>query len=688
MNSFFTRTLFFTLALVLVVLSYGQTVEINGTGYGSISAAITAATNGDVIDITGIHTETISISDKSITLRGTDPATDIIQAAETAGTASGRVITIADPLETINVTIENLGIRYGKATENGGGISVDKILGKLTLNNLIIEQNSTDKNGGGFSAAGSDVDIIECSIINNTSSLDGGGIILAPNNGVATDSDVKFFRSLVDGNIGRNGGGIYINGNKGFGDNNQISVYLENTTISNNTSSSGTSGNGGGAIWSKSVLWLGDNTSGNVTLQLVHSTLYKNVHSSALKNGIQFTGVDGSLNNFSIYNSIVVSADDIAEKALNFANTNTTAAINNIFGGLENVPTLVNDEANNNSTGKTATFIGIASTLSDEGGNVQVFPLVKGASAIDYCTVSTGITLPTTDAVGTNRDGSPDAGATEYVPNNPPVVESTLGDLVFDVGFTSHEVDITGLFSDPDGDPLTIDVDVENTNVVSANLSANTLTITEVGTGTTLITVIAYDEEDTVSESFSVTVGTNNAPTVVNAISDKEFQEGFSSSTIDLSSTFSDADGDTITLVVEVADETVLTASLDSTSLTLTEVALGSTTVTVTASDGNGGSVSETFNVVINPIPLALNSKQLDLKVYPNPTISEINISVDATMRLEAVSVLDLNGRKWVLPMQFSRNQTQVDVSSLRTGKYFLVMQIDGNVTVRPFIKK
>ena len=77
-----------------------------GNPYATITDAVFAANDGDVILITGVHTETISFG-KSITLRGTDPTTDIIQAAATAsndGTGS-RVINISRAEDTDVLTV-------------------------------------------------------------------------------------------------------------------------------------------------------------------------------------------------------------------------------------------------------------------------------------------------------------------------------------------------------------------------------------------------------------------------------------------------------------------------------------------------------------------------------------------------------------------------------------------------------
>jgi len=406
-----------TLILFTLISCYAinaQTVSIVGTSYSTITEAITAASDGDIISITGIHTESLTIQ-KSITLRGTDPTTDIIQAAGTAssdGTGT-RVISVSRlATEDLNVTIENLGIRHGNGSGNGGGINADKVTGLLTLHNLIIENNHAATNGGGLSFAGTNATILECTIQTNTSTLDGGGIIAAPNNGVTINNVVTIQQSLIDSNTGRNGGGIYINGNNGFGDDHKIDINIENSTISNNIANSGTDASGGGAIWSKVAVWVG-NATGNINLSFMHATLYNNSHTSAGKNGYQSTG--SSNTNFSAYNSIIVTADDITQKAVNFAKTSTSNVVNCILGGLNSAPSaIIDDVTKNNQKGKTAVQAGIAGSLTDEGGKTQVLAIADASNAVDFCTATiTGVSLPNIDQRGATRTGTPDAGAFE-----------------------------------------------------------------------------------------------------------------------------------------------------------------------------------------------------------------------------------------------------------------------------------
>lgn len=415
----------FTLLLFFLVqgLVFSQTVNIAGNPYGgnpyaTISDAITASNDGDVIIISGVHTESITIA-KSITLKGANPLTDIIQAAASASTtgAGARVITIAGvaAIDKI-ITIENLTIRNGNFNANGGGINVDKVTNKVTLKNLIIENNFTTTNGGGLGISGSNVDVIECSIRNNSSTLDGGGIIAAPNNGSAISNIVNIKQSLIDTNTGRNGGGIYINGNNTFGNTYTIDVNLENSTISNNSTTSASGGNGGGAIFTASANLIGSSPLiSNVTLKLIHTTVNNNTHASLVKSGLQFAGTNKT--NFSAFNSIVVNTDDVARKALNFANTNTTDVINCILGGLENATSflgIIDDVAKNNLKGQTATQAGISGGLIDNGGKTQVLTMDKDIAFKNYCTATLPISISNIDQRGFLRDATPDAGAFEY----------------------------------------------------------------------------------------------------------------------------------------------------------------------------------------------------------------------------------------------------------------------------------
>lgn len=437
-----------TITFLLVALFTGftsflsaQTVNIDGNPYGgnpygTIQLAVNAAADGDVILITGVHTvaSQVNLGAKGITLRGTDPTMDIIQANAAPLTATYRVLTMST--SPLNVTIENLGIRNGNVNATGGtnggaGINIDKMTGLVTLKNLIIQDNKTLANGGGINAAGSNVDIIGCTIKGNTSGQDGGAIIASSNNGSLANSVVNIKQSLINGNTGRNGGAIFINGNTTFGNSYKIDVNVENSTISNNTSNIGTGFSGatfgGGGIYVNPVTLVGSSpVIGNTALKLIHATVYGNICTNyPSRAGIHFGGVSTAVcpTSVSAYNSIIVSKDDLNEKAITLINYMTLTDMKNcIIGGLNGTVSeagyiaalaVIDDGAKNNQKAKTATDAGLSGMLTDEGGNTQVLALGSGTLAVDFCTVAPGVTVPTVDQRGAAKSGTYDAGAYE-----------------------------------------------------------------------------------------------------------------------------------------------------------------------------------------------------------------------------------------------------------------------------------
>ncbi|MDA3867064.1 MAG: S8 family serine peptidase, partial [Salinivirgaceae bacterium] len=162
--------------------------------------------------------------------------------------------------------------------------------------------------------------------------------------------------------------------------------------------------------------------------------------------------------------------------------------------------------------------------------------------------------------------------------NSAPVVENPISDMTETEGFVSTTIDIASVFTDADDDELAFSTSSDATNVATASLDGTTLTITEAGTGTANITVTANDGNGgSVSDvfEFNVNAAANNAPVVENPISDMTETEGFVSTTIDIASVFADADADELTFSTSSDANSVATASLVGTTLTITEAGTG-----------------------------------------------------------------------------------------------------------------
>jgi hypothetical protein len=76
----------------------------------------------------------------------------------------------------------------------------------------------------------------------------------------------------------------------------------------------------------------------------------------------------------------------------------------------------------------------------------------------------------------------------------------------------------------------------------------------------------------------------------------------------------------------------------------------------------------------------------VDIKVYPNPTKDYIN--VECTMNnVQSVEVIDVYG-KVVNTLNVTDNQTQINVTGLAAGMYFVRVTTDRGVVTKPFVKR
>ncbi len=109
-----------------------------------------------------------------------------------------------------------------------------------------------------------------------------------------------------------------------------------------------------------------------------------------------------------------------------------------------------------------------------------------------------------------------------------------------------------------------------------------------------------------VSDDFALVVNnTNDAPIIANAADDQTTDKDAAFSFTLPAGTFTDIDGDTLSLSATLADGSALPSWLnfDAATQTFSGIPLnenvGDIDVIVTANDGNGGSVSDTFALTV-----------------------------------------------------------------------------------------
>ncbi len=157
-----------------------------------------------------------------------------------------------------------------------------------------------------------------------------------------------------------------------------------------------------------------------------------------------------------------------------------------------------------------------------------------------------------------------------------------------------------------------------NPTVVMDTSFVDTLTV-----GTYTVTYTATDASGNTSSIERTVEVTNNAPVVDNTIGGVTLEFGGQlSTTVDLTTVFSDADGHALTFSVTNSDAAFASSSITGSVLTLDAVDLGSSDITVTATDVCGASVHDLFTITVDVVEdlalsvvFASNSAQLKKEV-------------------------------------------------------------------------
>ena len=185
------------------------------------------------------------------------------------------------------------------------------------------------------------------------------------------------------------------------------------------------------------------------------------------------------------------------------------------------------------------------------------------------------------------------------------------------------------------------------------------------------------------SGGLQITVGTaptNTAPTVANTIPNQTATAGTAFSYAFLANTFADTDpGDTLTYTATQSDDTALpswlsfAAATRTFSGTPTAADVGTVSVKVTASDGHGGSVSDTFDIVVSAAANTLATGA--------PTITG-TAQVGQTLTAATTAITDADGLtsvsytyQWI---RVATDNTETNISSATASTYTLVAADQG----------
>ena len=407
----------------------------SGTSWTTVRAAISAASSGDIVEVAaGTFTERNIILNtvKSLTIKGAGMNQTIIQAdASTSITqANDCGVFKLDGAYTsgITITIQDMTIQNGYNSFSGGGIrfvnsGTQANAPTINLTNLKIASNRSPYGGGVYIQGAAAVTVDGCYITGNTmtnSSNNGGGIAVAPGAGFEANLTIK--RSTISGNISTgNGGGVaIICGTNGANAAAVNSLWIENSTIYNNSCS--TSAKYAAGIYFKTCLSSsGTNVAHTNNLTVNHTTIANNsTNAGTGGDGICFENSAGFATTFVMNNSIVIgnsgSTSNASQIGVNHSSISgngkiTNAGITNSIFGIIASGTWATTTTHNNLTA-TLGDLAFAGTLSSDATPVLKFS--ESSIARNY--VASNLLSPalTTDQIGNERVGYTDAGAYEF----------------------------------------------------------------------------------------------------------------------------------------------------------------------------------------------------------------------------------------------------------------------------------
>jgi Na+/melibiose symporter-like transporter len=168
-----------------------------------------------------------------------------------------------------------------------------------------------------------------------------------------------------------------------------------------------------------------------------------------------------------------------------------------------------------------------------------------------------------TDVIITAKDRLKNTGNNQFslsvnVPGNTAPVVKSKTEIVLDKGFGKKQINLADIFSDENGDSLDYTVKNSDTGVLSANVEAGQLILSERKPGYTQVTVSANDKKGGLCSlviPVIVRSGENMGPVLVNSLPSKTVSSESGLISIDLSQYFSDPDNDNLSYGVSVVNQ-------------------------------------------------------------------------------------------------------------------------------------
>jgi len=283
---------------------------------------------------------------------------------------------------------------------------------------------------------------------------------------------------------------------------------------------------------------------------------------------------------------------------------------------------------------------------SEANGTLTLKPLLEGTTIVTIvATADSESTAPVTFRVTVESGNKP------VPPKVAPTVTENLPDIRLGTDHMSEDFDLSDHFSHPNSE-ITYSAQSDDKSIATASVEGDMLTVALADTGTTRVVVTAMADGLPQTDGFQVEVVNYSVrmPYSMGEIEDMTLTDGedpADTDTRDVENNFRDPDGQDLEYRAEPEDETVATAAVAGSVVTVTAVGEGSTTIVVWAVDEDG-----------------LDSYRLDFMVTVEPAAPEEETEPDEEEDLEDDPVI-IQGKDKTTPYEVGEDERIVPRNEL-----------------------
>ncbi|MED5017112.1 S-layer homology domain-containing protein [Paenibacillus chibensis] len=351
------------------------------------------------------------------------------------------------------------------------------------------------------------------------------------------------------------------------------------------------------------------------------------------------------------------------------------------------------------TVGHADSILDLSSVFSDPDGDSLSISAVTSDPAIATVTVNGNQAVVHAVSSGTANiqlkavDGHGGEGTTDFnVMVNEPPFSIGIPDQTKVINSGDVQLSLHDFFSDPDQDALSYSIEhISDPAIATVVISGNVLTMTPLMIGSTSVSIQASDGRggSTVqSFQFEVTAVPNLNPIVNQKPGSQALTVGHADSILDLSSVFSDPDGDSLSISAETSDPTIATVTVNGNQAVVHAVSSGTANIQLKAVDGHGGEGTTDFDVMVNDPPFSIgipdqtkviNSGDVQLSLrdfFSDPDMDVLSFSVQDVTDPNVLSAAIAGDVLTLTPLETGKTSVSIKASDGRGGDVIETFQI------------